>query len=156
MRQRSAETGVNPKDLVGSYKIPLSIVPYPAVAAMALALWDGGGKYGPFNYREVPVQSHIYYDAMLGHAMAASNGEDHTHDSGLLHLAHVMACAAILIDGMITERIKETRWSVGKPGQSSFSRDPFKYLSDPDKLRAIISRPMAPTIGSLTTVKKEK
>jgi len=149
LQKQSQATGVNPKDLIGVRKIPLSIVPYSAVAGMALALLDGASKYGPFNYRDIPVQNHIYGEAGLGHFMSWLDGEDNAQDSGLHHLYHAMACAAIIIDGTVQGTIKETRHSFGKPGPGTFSRDPFKQLGDPDKIKELLERKWRTTsIGS--------
>jgi hypothetical protein len=116
---------------------------------LALAMHEGGTKYGPFNYRDVPVAAHIYVDAALGHIMAYADGEDLDPDSGIHHLGKAMACCAILIDGIITNRVKDDRHTLNKPGQGSFSRDPLKYpqLVDPQKIKALLRKPYTKSIG---------
>jgi hypothetical protein len=88
----------NPKDVIGSHKIPLSIWPPVATALGALALVDGAGKYGRQNYRVTPVRASIYVDAALRHIAAWQEGEDVAPDSGVPHIGHALACLAILAD----------------------------------------------------------
>ncbi len=149
VEQQSKETGVNPKDLIGVQKLPLAIVPWTAVGGMCLALLDGASKYGPFNWRDIPVQSHIYIEAALGHLMSYADGEDNAQDSGLHHLYHAMACCAIILDAIQADRLGDTRYTVGKPGIGSFTRDPTKYQGDPEKIKELLKRPWRQTsIGS--------
>src|ERR1700753_2565728 len=85
--------GVNPKDLIGSSKPPLSLIPGTALTHLAMAMKNGADKYGAYNWRDYKIQSMIYCDAMERHLRAWIDGEDLAEDSGLHHLAHAMACA---------------------------------------------------------------
>lgn len=147
---------INPKDAIGVTKIPLSIVPWAAVGGMSLALLDGASKYGPFNWRDIPVQSHIYIEAGLGHLMSYADGEDNAQDSGLHHLYHTMACCAILIDAIQSGCLKDTRHTLNKPGTGTFSRDPLSYLGDPDKIKELLKRPWRSTSISSETKGEDK
>lgn len=97
----------NPKDLIGSDKLPLHLWPETASIYGAAALLDGALKYGRSNWRAVGVRASIYYDALRRHTIKWFEGEDVDPDSGLPHLAHALACLAILIDareaGMLTD-----------------------------------------------------
>lgn len=100
-RPRSREEknkSTNPKDRIGSKKVDMSTVPPNVLAKLALAHMDGAIKYGAFNWREKGVRSSIYYSAALRHLLSWWEGEDTAPDSGQHHLAHVMACCAILLD----------------------------------------------------------
>jgi nucleoside 2-deoxyribosyltransferase len=108
--------GVNPKDLVGSKKVSLSKIPPVALAYCAEALMDGAGKYGPYNWREKPVVSHIYVDAAMRHLLAWFDGEEFAADSTAHHLGHAMACCAILLDAMSIGCLSDDR---PKPGSFS-------------------------------------
>jgi Domain of unknown function (DUF5664) len=88
----------NPKDVIGSDKIPFHLWPETATALGALALLDGALKYGRGNWRVAGVKFTIYYDAMRRHMNKWMEGEKTDPDSGLPHFAHVLACAAILAD----------------------------------------------------------
>lgn len=92
------EKATNPKDVIGVKKVPVSVIPSPAILELGLALMAGARKYGRHNYRVAKVRFSVYYDAAMRHLMAAWEGEELDPESGLPHLAHVMACMAILID----------------------------------------------------------
>lgn len=89
---------INPKDLIGVKKVPLSLVPPVAEAHCALGLLDGKYKYGLYNWREYQVQAMIYLDAIKRHHGAIVDGEWVAPDSHVTHLGHIMACCAILLD----------------------------------------------------------
>ena len=89
----------NPKTVQGSKKPAMSCVPPVALLHLSHAMKDGEQKYGRMNWREHRVSSSVYYDAAMRHLMAWFDGETHASDSGVHHLAHVMACCAILLDG---------------------------------------------------------
>jgi len=88
----------NPKDVIGSNKIPIHLWPTTATLMGTMALLDGALKYGRTNYRAVGVRASIYYDALMRHSMAWFEGEENDPDSGLPHLAHALACLAIIVD----------------------------------------------------------
>lgn len=99
----------NPKDLIGSDKLPLHLFPSTAIIYGALALLDGALKYGRSNWRIAGVRASIYYDAAMRHLSKWFEGEDIDTDSGLPHLAHALACIAILIDAKEAENLKDDR-----------------------------------------------
>lgn len=76
----------------------MACVPAPVLMEMSLALMEGARKYGRHNYRKSPVLASIYYDAAMRHIMAWWEGEEFAKDSGMHHLAHAMACLAIIRD----------------------------------------------------------
>jgi hypothetical protein len=88
----------NPKDAIGSDKLPLHLWPTTATALGALGLLDGMLKYGRANWRHAGVRASIYYDALARHWNKWFEGEDIDSDSGLPHEAHVLACVAIIVD----------------------------------------------------------
>ncbi len=91
----------NPKTRVGgASKVPLHVVPATAVAHMALAFADGGTKYQPYNWRVEPISASVYYGAARRHLDAWWEGEDYAGDSRVHHLAHAMACMAMILDSM--------------------------------------------------------
>lgn len=88
----------NPKTRLGATKVPLHLVPPSAKHYLALALEDGAGKYGPYNWREEPISISTYKAAMERHMDAFWDGEDEAADSGVHHVAHAMACCALILD----------------------------------------------------------
>jgi len=88
----------NPKDFVGCDKIPFHLWPETATLLGSLALLDGASKYGRSNFRAVGVRASIYYDACRRHMNKWFEGENTDPDSGLPHLAHALACIAILVE----------------------------------------------------------
>lgn len=103
----------NPKDAVGSDKLPLHLWPETATVLGCLGLLDGALKYGRSNFRAVGVRASIYYDAARRHLNAWFEGEDCDPDSGLPHLAHVLACVAIVIDAKATGKLNDDRMTPG-------------------------------------------
>ncbi len=103
----------NPKDIIGSNKLPLHLWPQTATAYGCLALLDGMLKYGRSNWRAVGVNATIYYDALDRHITAWFEGEDIDPDSGLPHLAHALACLAILVDAQAAGKLNDNRFYPG-------------------------------------------
>jgi len=62
--------GTNPKDLIGTKKPPLGLVPTAGIIHEAMAMKDGAKKYGPYNWREngKAVRYTVYHNAALRHA----------------------------------------------------------------------------------------
>ena len=91
----------NPKQQYGDKKVPLQFIPPTAIVAMGIGLAEGGRKYGPFNWREIPVEYMTYVGAVQRHLQAWVDGEEIDPDSGNSHLYHAIASLAILIDATI-------------------------------------------------------
>lgn len=99
-RKIGSSIGNNPKTGAGALKAPLHLVPTSAEFFLSLAFADGvkPGKYWPFNWRDQPVPVTTYYAAAKRHLDAYFDGEEIDPDSDVPHLAHAMACMAILLD----------------------------------------------------------
>lgn len=111
----------NPKTAVALTKARLSDVPPVALYALGAAMSDGANKYGRYNYRDTAVTASVFYDAMQRHLNDWYNGEDYADDSGIHHLAHLMAGAAIVLDAAVHNKLNDDR-SKHKP--ESISRNP--------------------------------
>jgi hypothetical protein len=109
----STEKPTNPKDLIGSNKIPLHLWPETASALGSMALLDGALKYGRSNFREIGVRASIYFDAARRHLQFWFEGEDTDPDSQLPHLAHALACLAILVDAAAAGKLNDDRMVTG-------------------------------------------
>ena len=103
----------NPKDLIGSDKIPMHLFPETAVVYGAMALLDGALKYGRTNWRVAGVRASIYVDAAKRHLSKWFEGQDIDEDSGLPHLAHALACIVIIIDALEAGKLKDDRMVKG-------------------------------------------
>jgi hypothetical protein len=90
----------NPKTRSGRLKVPMHLIPPAAKIELARALEDGAKKYSPYNWREEPISTSVYYGAIQRHIDAWWDGEEVAKDSNVHHLAHVMACCAIIIDSI--------------------------------------------------------
>ena len=117
MAEGSKETpvvlGTNPKDLIGSNKVPLWLVPPAATIYTALGFWDGAVKYGPYNWRKNKVLATVYISALGRHLLDYLDGEDNAQDSGYPHVAHMLACGAILADATETGNLVDDRPTKG-------------------------------------------
>lgn len=101
--------GVNPKDKMAAKKPPLHLIPSPPQLLIAMAHLDGAEKYGPFNWREVPVLASVYVSAAKRHIDDWFNGVDTASDSGIHNLAHAAACINILLDATINGTLADDR-----------------------------------------------
>jgi hypothetical protein len=99
----------NPKDAIGSNKVPLHLWPETASALGSLACLEGALKYGRSNFREIGVRASIYYDACRRHIDFWFEGEDNDPDSGLPHIAHALACLAIIVDAEAAGKLNDDR-----------------------------------------------
>lgn len=101
--------GTNPKDLLGTDKVPLSRIPPVAILHEGMAMGNGGDKYGSYNWRGNAVQADIYIDAALRHILAWFDGEEVASDSGVHHLGHARASLGILLDAQATGNLIDNR-----------------------------------------------
>lgn len=113
----------NPKDAVGTAKVPFSTVPAQVVAEVGLAMLEGALKYGRHNYRTAGVRASVYYDAAIRHLAAFWEGQDIDPDSGLSHLVKAMACCVVLRDSQF-----RGNWTDDRPPKAS-SEDWVKDLN---------------------------
>jgi hypothetical protein len=81
-----------------SEKPMLSLLPPHAILAVGRVLTYGAKKYSAHNWRLVPNAKQRYADAMLRHAFAYLGGEQCDSETGENHLAHMMCCAAFLLE----------------------------------------------------------
>lgn len=88
----------DPKGQAGAAKPPLALLPPEALRQAAEAHRLGAAKYGVANWRENKVEAMTYISAMMRHIGQYLDGEDADAESGLSHIAHVIASANILID----------------------------------------------------------
>jgi hypothetical protein len=101
--------GTNPKDAIGSNKLPLHLWPPSATAVGCLGLLDGALKYGRTNWRASPVLASVYVSALKRHTDAYFEGETTDPDSGIPHLAGILANAAILVDAAAAGTLVDDR-----------------------------------------------
>jgi hypothetical protein len=113
MKNKGVLKNTNPKDAIGCDKIPVHLFPQTATILGTLGLLDGMLKYGRMNWRVAGVRASIYYDAALRHLFAWFEGEDFDPDSGLPHLAHAIACLAIIVDAGAVGKLKDDRMYPG-------------------------------------------
>ena len=103
----------NPKDALGSNKVPMHLWPQTATIWGAMAMLDGATKYGRSNWRATGVRASIYNDAIFRHLSAWFEGEDIDPDSGLPHLAHLLASVAIIVDAIAAGKLRDDRMAAG-------------------------------------------
>lgn len=103
----------NPKDLIGSDKLPLHLWPSTATALGSIGMLNGMLKYGRSNFRAVGVRASIYYDAARRHLDAWFEGEECDPDDGVPHLAAALSCIAILVDADAAGKLTDDRMMAG-------------------------------------------
>lgn len=88
----------SPKQAAGVSKVPFGMISPAALEAEARVMALGAEKYGAYNFVENRMKASTYANAMLRHLLQWWGGEDADPESGQPHLAHLRACAAILIE----------------------------------------------------------
>ena len=88
---------------------------------------DGAGKYGPFNWRDNPVEAMTYIAAAKRHLGSFLEGEWLASD-GVQHLGHVMACCAIILDAKASGTLIDNRPSPGSIGVWEEAEELIKKL----------------------------
>lgn len=109
MTGASWEANGNPKDAVGSTKLPLNLVPDTLAIFAAMAFAEGAAKYGAYNWRASGVRTSIYIAALLRHLKKYWNGEWCDKVTKVPHLASVIACAAIILDANLVGKLIDDR-----------------------------------------------
>lgn len=99
----------NPKDAIGSDKLPIHLWPTTATAMGCIGLLNGALKYGRTNWREAGVKMTVYLDALKRHADALIEGEDVDPDDLVPHLAAILSCAAIIVDAQAAGKLIDDR-----------------------------------------------
>lgn len=113
----------NPKDTIGSTKLPNGLVPDTITAEVALAYLEGALKYGRYNWRIAGVRASIYNDALERHRMKWWNGENRDPTTRVKHLASIIACAGILLDAELCQMLTDDRPPSAPIGQLLSEQD---------------------------------
>jgi hypothetical protein len=116
----------NPKDVIGSGKVPLHLWPTTATAAGSIALLNGALKYGRSNWRAIGVRASIYVDACQRHLMAWFEGNE-CDEEGVPHLSAALACLAILVDCQAAGKLRDDRQFPG--GHAEFMDEMTKKVA---------------------------
>jgi len=99
----------NPKDVIGSGKLPMELVPSIMVTEAATAFFEGACKYGRYNWRVAGVRSSIYKAALDRHIAKWWNGEDCDATTRVRHLANALACIGIILDAECSGKLTDDR-----------------------------------------------
>lgn len=120
----------NPKDAIGSDKLPMHLVPSSLIANASLAFLEGALKYGKYNWRVAGVRTSIYLDAMQRHIAKFQNGEWHDPITEVPHLASVIACAGIILDAVACNKLIDDRppQALAIAGDIDGAADHVKFL----------------------------
>lgn len=102
-------TNFNPKDVIGSDKVPLSLVPATSLTYQSLGHLEGHLKYGLVNWREHGVRTSIYLDACYRHLAKFQNGEWEDPTTRVPHLGSALACIGIIVDAYECGKLVDDR-----------------------------------------------
>lgn len=125
--EQARKPSTNPKDAIGSVKLPLHLWPAEATALGCLGMLEGRCKYGRNNYIAGDgVIASIYVDAAKRHLDAWFSGEEFNPDLlftedgepavGLSHLGNALACIAIIVKAQAHGKLIDDRDFSGAPG----------------------------------------
>jgi hypothetical protein len=99
----------NPKDLIGSTKVPLGLVPATTKVMLALGHLEGHEKYGLTNWREAGVRFSVYIDALERHIEKLKAGEWADEITHVPHIANALACLSIITDAVYAGKLVDDR-----------------------------------------------
>jgi hypothetical protein len=112
---------INPKDAIGSTKIPLNLWPSEASAMGSLGMLEGYCKYGGNNFIAANgVVASIYVAAAKRHLDAWFAGEENAHDTGTPHLANALATIAIIVKCQAHGKLIDDRDYSPQPGGAAY------------------------------------
>lgn len=107
--------GNNPKDSYGSKKVSITKLPAVGILHGSMGMQYGASQYDPYNWRDNAVIASIYVDAIARHLLAwFDEKEEVASDSGVTHLGHIIANAAIILDAQATGNLIDDRPKDGK------------------------------------------
>lgn len=110
----SPEPVVNPKEIAGSKKpATWSVMPRWVTFLVGRVMQVGAAKYGAFNYRESRITASTYLDAIERHLHLWQDGEDDDPETGVSHLASVIAGCTLLLDAQATGKLADDRQKTG-------------------------------------------
>jgi hypothetical protein len=104
-----ADKPSNPKDLIGSNKVPMGLLPTSTQVLGAVGHLEGHLKYGLVNWRETGVKFSIYYDALLRHMSKLNSGEWADPVTKVPHLGNAIACLGIIGDAAYAGKLIDDR-----------------------------------------------
>jgi hypothetical protein len=99
----------NPKKAYGALKPCAGFISPVAIVTETFAAELGARKYGPYNWRDKPVDAMTYLDAIDRHKLLWQLGEDDDPETLVSHLGNIRACCAILIDAAATGNLLDNR-----------------------------------------------
>lgn len=99
----------NPKQAYGDMKVGVSSVPMAFFYGVAVAMAEGGMKYGRHNYRDMGCKHSTYFDAAVGHLVSWWEGEDIDEESGVHHLLKAAASIAVMYDSIVMKNDNDDR-----------------------------------------------
>ncbi len=108
------EPVVNPKELAGVKKpASWSVMPRWVMLQVGRVMSVGAAKYGVFNYRDSSISASVYQDAIERHLQLWFDGEDTDDETGVSHLASVIASCSLLMDAQETGKLNDDRQKTG-------------------------------------------
>lgn len=99
----------NPKEGIGATRIPFHLLPDGPLALVAMAFYEGGLKYGPYNWRFAGVRASTYVAAVRRHISKWFNGHNTDPTSRVHHLANAIAGLMILLDAELQGKLNDDR-----------------------------------------------
>jgi hypothetical protein len=108
----STKPAENPKTGAGRLKPEPHLMSPIAKLWILAALEQGAWKYGPVNWRSVPIPTNTYISAMERHLDEYKSGIDLADDSKIPHLAHIAASAIILLDAEAFGSLIDDRYKI--------------------------------------------
>lgn len=114
-RVLTAETNTNPKMLVGSKALPMSLLSPVTIAYGCLGKLNGKEKYGLSNYIGTQVVMSIYIDAIKRHLAKIELGEEYDEADGVPHWGAIIANIDIIVSAQLAKTLIDDRMlSVGQ------------------------------------------
>lgn len=99
----------NPKDIIGSRKLDVGLVPDTLVVCAANGFLEGALKYGRFNWRICGAAASTYHAAVNRHIKKWWNGQDADPKTMVHHLDNAICGLGIIRDAMLYGMLTDDR-----------------------------------------------
>lgn len=157
--ENRAGIAINPKDAIGSTKLPLHLWPAEATAVGCIGMLEGMLKYGRNNFiAGQGVIASIYVDALFRHVTAWFEGEELTHDTNTDHLGNALACLAIIVKARAHGRLIDDRNFATLPDGARYRALIEQITPHVKRLQQMFAdkAPRHFTIGDIPAVERKK
>lgn len=147
----------NPKEEAGRKKVPMHLLPPEALRLAALVHQHGADKYTAFNWRHAGINATTYIGAIMRHLTAWADGEDNDPETGLSHIAHIVAGCNIVMDAHSLGMMNDDRSKKPTPEEAAerMSRSVLREVTPGKPIPVALTTKEMPNTDYVTVEKEQ-